>query len=70
MSSQQFYRERAAEARAQADDAVLENVRDLRLRSAEIWQTLADRAERVDRERHIREEATRLKSEEFGRGRA
>ena len=41
-----FYRERAAEARAGADAATLGNIRDRWLLSEASWMQLADRAER------------------------
>lgn len=57
MSTAQFYAERADEARRDADAADLDNVRESCLRSADVWQRLADRAARVDAERLVREEA-------------
>lgn len=50
-TSADFYRTRAAEARADADAAQLANVRDRCLRAAEAWEVMADRAERGDRHR-------------------
>lgn len=44
-----FYRARAAEARADADNASLDNVRDRCIRSATAWEQMADRARRTDR---------------------
>lgn len=61
MSNAQFYHDRATEARDQADTASLDNVRDRCLRSAAVWQALADRALRIDTERANREEATRAR---------
>lgn len=58
MSNAQFYHDRAAEARSQADLAELDNVRDRCLRSAGVWQSLADRATRLDAERAVRDAAT------------
>ena len=50
MSAQhKFYAERAAEARAIADAATLDNVRDRWLRSEASWTELADRGERSER---------------------
>jgi hypothetical protein len=50
MSTQhEFYLARAAEARADADTAKLENVRQRALRSEAAWLTMAARAERSDR---------------------
>ncbi|MFL6742791.1 MAG: hypothetical protein ACJ8E3_02390 [Sphingomicrobium sp.] len=50
MSAQhKFYAERAAEARAIADAATLDNVRDRWLRSEASWAELADRGERSER---------------------
>ena len=49
MSAQlEFYIARAAEARAKAEQAVLDNVRDQNLRAAEAWQGMADRVRRTD----------------------
>jgi hypothetical protein len=61
MSSAQFYAERAEEARRDASVATLDNVRVNCLRSAEVWQSLADRAARVDAERVVREEAINVR---------
>ena len=44
----EFYLERAAEARATADAATLDNVRDRWLRSEASWTEMADRRERGD----------------------
>ncbi|HEX9932289.1 MAG TPA: hypothetical protein VGB08_05555 [Allosphingosinicella sp.] len=52
MSAQlDFYRARAAEARADAEAASLENVRQRCLRAAAAWEDMADRAARTDRMR-------------------
>ena len=49
MSSQlEFYRARAAEARADAEAATLDNVRNRCLRAAEAWEAMAARAHRSD----------------------
>ena len=57
MSAQlDFYRARAAEARADAEAASLENVRQRCLRAAAAWEDMADRAARTDRMR-ARQEA-------------
>ena len=49
MSAQHdFYSARAAEARADADKATLDNVRDRCLRSAAAWDAMAARAHRSD----------------------
>jgi DNA-binding transcriptional regulator YdaS (Cro superfamily) len=49
MSSQlEFYQARAAEARADAEAATLDNVRDRCLRAAEAWEAMAARAHRGD----------------------
>lgn len=53
-----FCREQADQAQAAAAVATLDNVRDRCLRSMAVWQDLADRAERVDAERRVREAAT------------
>jgi hypothetical protein len=46
-----FYLARAAEARADADAATLDNVRDRCLRSEAAWSAMATRAERTDKAR-------------------
>lgn len=43
----EFYRARAAQARAEADSATLEHVRERCLRSEAAWTALADRAART-----------------------
>ena len=45
-SQAEFYRTQAKVMREQAAGAVLENVRDRCLRSAEAWTQMAERAER------------------------
>jgi hypothetical protein len=56
-----FYRARALEARADADKAALDNVRDRCLRAAAAWENMADRAARTGkmRERLEAEKAER-----------
>ena len=56
-----FYRARALEARADADKASLDNVRDRCLRAAAAWENMADRAARTGkmRERLEAEKAER-----------
>jgi hypothetical protein len=52
MSAQhEFYLERAAEARAIASAATLDNVRDRWLRSEESWTQMAARSERSEKMR-------------------
>jgi len=58
----EFYEERAREARAAAERAALANVRDRELRSAAVWEGLADQARRAERKRALREEATGQKA--------
>jgi hypothetical protein len=49
MSNQHdFYTSRAAEARADAEAATLDNVRDRCLRAAAAWEAMAARAHRSD----------------------
>ena len=50
-SNHEFYLARAAEARADAEAATLDNVRDRCLRSEAAWAAMADRAERSDKAR-------------------
>ena len=49
----EFYDARAKESAAEAEGAMLDNVRERALRSAKTWQALADQARRVlvDREK-------------------
>ena len=47
----EFYLERAAEARRDAQATPLQNVRERCLRAAEAWDAMADRAERSERHR-------------------
>ena len=55
MSTQlQFYRDRAAQARADADAASLDNVRDRCLRAEDAWNRMAERAERTEQLRSER----------------
>jgi hypothetical protein len=51
MTDRETYLARAAEARAQADAAMLDNVRDRCLRSEAAWSEMAARAERTERMR-------------------
>ncbi|GGC31841.1 hypothetical protein GCM10011371_19120 [Novosphingobium marinum] len=61
----EFYDQRAAEARAEAEAATLANVRDRALRSAKSWQELADQARYVakEREKYERERIARREDE-------
>ena len=47
MSTLQFYTERAAECRRDAEAATLANVRDRCLSAAEAWESMAERARRT-----------------------
>ncbi|MGQ0558605.1 MAG: hypothetical protein ACT4OE_03320 [Sphingosinicella sp.] len=47
----EFYLERAAAARRDADEATLVNVRDRCLRAAAAWEEMASRAARTERMR-------------------
>ena len=49
------YRQHAASARAQAEETPLENVRERNLRAAHAWTQMAERQERTDRARALRE---------------
>ena len=51
MNQLDFYRERAAAARREADAASLQNVRDRCLRAALAWDEMADRAARTEQMR-------------------
>ncbi len=50
-ATREFYLERAAEARAGADIAVLDNVRDRWLRSEATWTEMAARSLRTEKMR-------------------
>ena len=47
----EFYDERARSAEAEAEKALLDNVRDRELRSAKAWRAMADRQLTIDVER-------------------
>lgn len=50
----EFYDERAKTAAAEAEAAMLDNVRDRALRSEAAWRQLATRAQKTERDRAIR----------------
>jgi hypothetical protein len=50
-----LYQQRAAEARADADAAILDNVRERCLRAEAAWTVMAERAERTERLRTAHE---------------
>lgn len=52
------YRDLAAKAQAEADGATLENVRERNQRAADAWHQMAERQERTERARAVREAAT------------
>ena len=58
-----FYRKQADTERANADAAVLANVRERCERAASSWEAMASRAERTDTLRRQRESAVRSVSE-------
>lgn len=51
MTDRETYLARAAEARAQANETTLHNVRDRCLRSEAAWNEMADRAARTEKMR-------------------
>ncbi|MDQ3245874.1 MAG: hypothetical protein M3Q52_03085 [Pseudomonadota bacterium] len=57
MKDRDLYSMRASEAQAEADAALLDNVRDRCLRSATAWAEMAARAERTERMRSAVETA-------------
>jgi hypothetical protein len=65
-SNLQFFLARAAQARAEAESATLDHVRERCLRSEAAWQALADRAERSERMRE--QEALRKAAERIDAG--
>jgi hypothetical protein len=60
-SNLQFFLARAAQARAEGEEATLEHVRERCQRSEAAWQALADKAKRSER---LREEEARRKAEQ------
>ena len=57
MNQREFYLSRAEEAKAGADAAELDNVRDRWLRAEAAWNEMADRAGRIEEARSEREKA-------------
>jgi hypothetical protein len=57
MSEVNFYRSRAAQCRAEADAATLDNVRERCLRAEAAWVAMAERGERTDAMRAERDAA-------------
>jgi len=55
MTDRETFLARAAEARANADSALLDNVRDRCLRSEAAWSEMAARAERTEKMRAARD---------------
>jgi hypothetical protein len=55
MTDRETFLARAAEARANADSAMLDNVRDRCLRSEAAWSEMAARAERTEKMRAARD---------------
>ncbi|HEX8841408.1 MAG TPA: hypothetical protein VF757_03825 [Sphingomicrobium sp.] len=60
-SNLEFFRARVTQARAEADEATLDHVRERCLRSEAAWQALADKAQRSER---MREAEAKRKAEE------
>ena len=59
--TEDFYRERAAEALSQAGESNLDNVKERCLRSAEAWSSMANRVRRTAR---LRDETLKRKAAE------
>lgn len=57
------YRRHAEHAQAEAYAATLDNVRDRNLRAAQAWIEMAERQERVERGRAVREGAAAARAE-------
>ena len=55
MKDRDLYLQRAADCRADADQAELDNVRDRCLRAEAAWLVMAERAERTERLRNAHE---------------
>lgn len=51
LRDRELYRLRAEQARAEANEATLENVRDRCLRAEAAWMEMADRADRTEKMR-------------------
>ncbi|MEG3179655.1 hypothetical protein [Sphingomonas sp. LT1P40] len=62
--TQNTYRQHAERARAEADSATLDNVRDRSLRAEAAWLAMAQRQETVDRARAVREASTNTPQQE------
>jgi len=58
-----FYRQRAEADRRAAEATTLENVRERCLRSMSHWEAMAERAEKYEEQREIREAASRARVE-------
>lgn len=56
------YRAQADKAQADADAATLDNVRDRNLRAAHAWTQMAERQERTERGRAVREGAAQARA--------
>jgi hypothetical protein len=61
MSTLQFYAERAAECRRDADAASLENVKRRNLDAATAWEAMADRMVRTNAHRDANEAAREIR---------
>jgi len=57
MSTLQFYTERAAQCREDADQATLDNVRQRNLTAAHAWDAMATRIRRAQEQREVNEAA-------------
>jgi hypothetical protein len=57
------YRANAAKCREDADAATLDNVRDRNLRAEAAWLAMAERQERVDEARAVREASVKHQQE-------
>ncbi|MDP3675480.1 MAG: hypothetical protein Q8R44_10360 [Novosphingobium sp.] len=56
-TTREFYIARAQESATEAENATLANVRERAQRSANAWREMADRMERVERQRVVAEQA-------------
>jgi hypothetical protein len=56
------YRAQAEKAQADADSATLANVRERNLRAAQAWTQMAERQERTERGRAVREGAAQARA--------
>ncbi|WP_343615454.1 hypothetical protein [Novosphingobium sp.] len=55
-SQSDFYLDCAAQSRREAEETSLPNVREIRLQAAAVWQSMAERTKRLEKQREQREQ--------------